>query len=1117
VTSGRPSYLPVLLQLLWHRNQVWLKVSQTSDALRPAARPAKRRVAGRAASGNGHGAAADGGKPRRWIRILLVEDEADDAELLTREIERGGFQPFMQRVDTAKKARACLEAEEWDLLISDDRLPGSGGQEVLAELRASGIDLPFILVSGKATDRVAVATMHAGASDYVPKGNLARLVPAMERELMAANTRAARALAERAALDFSASLLAETTSRARRFEILHELATAASGLLEETALGKLAVDRAAELLDADIGVLRWFDATTGLMTRMASNDPNIDDRTLNVLPSETVVGRAFVLDAPVSLNRDRLEEGRVPGDAHGVAAVAAVPVRSAGKAVGALAVMRYQDHPFRADEVELLTLLAGLVGPAIEAARLHGQLAATEGRIRGIYEALPCGVVVETADGVVIEVNRMARKLFGEAASVELLATGHMDATYTDSAGQELDPTQRPWMPGLEGHHPQAIGITIAGREPLRLITESTQSADGAGTEIVVTSFIDMTALKQAEAALAESQALFRTAFEGAPGGVAVLSPDGHYLRTNQTMTDILGYSPEEFRELTNRDIIHPHDWALRDAIAHPPDRPGAKTSSPAPIEVRNIRKDGVTIWVSLKVSTTRDESGQIRNYITQVAEVTEQRLANEQLERIRVQLDQAQEIGSIGTWTYWMKAGEVRLACSGGLLKILGLPPDFSGSLAALATLVHPDDMESARRAYESAVNDGGSDARHRIVRDGGEVRWIDQKLALIRDELGAPSYILGVTRDVTEEYLSGLSARQDREMLSKVLDNAPVALFAIDRYGTPTLAEGKVLTTFGLTTELARTVNVFDVFAQSPEVLHHIRAALAGESFAGEIELPGLGLWFDSRYEPMYDHEGQVVGLSGIATDISDRIQAKRAREDSESRARVAAMMNHEVRTPLNSVLGFAELLNMERVGPLNPTQKRYLSNIETAGRHLLSLINESLDLAKLAAGQMGAELKVITVAPVLTDVTAKVEPMVDLRDLELRLLAPPDLRVRADPRHLVQVLYNLLSNAIKHSPKGGVITMEASREGGSVLISIKDQGGGIAAVDLDRIFIEFVTLNSGAEGTGLGLTISRKLAELMGGALTVTSEVGMGSVFTLTLPSAEPAERSDVGRLE
>jgi PAS domain S-box-containing protein len=1066
-------------------------------------------VAGQAFKGSSVRDAADAAPLPKWIRILLVENEADDAELIAREVAQGGFQPFMTRVETAEAARAFLESEEWDLVISDQGLPGSSGQEVLATLQETGLDIPFILVSGSVGDAAAVAAMRSGATDYVFKDNLARLSPVIERELAASRSRAAHAAAERASAEATARELVETTWRARRFEVLHELAIAASGVLDETTLGSLTVDRAAELLDADSSVLRWFDAASGLLVRTASNDPHSHQRTLRLPPSDSVMGRAFSLDAPVSLSLDQLDEDRVPGRADGVAAMAAVPVRSAGRAVGALAVMRYADRPFQADDVELLTLLAGLVGPAIEAARLHGRLASSEERIRGIYDALSCGVVVESTAGEVIELNRKARTLFGEEASAELLSTGGMRATYFDAAGNELDPTQRPWTVARDGRHePQNLGINIEGRPPLCVITESIRSVDSTGAGLVVTSFIDVTELKRAETALSNSEALFKTAFEGAPGGASVLSPEGAFLRTNQALSHILGYSADELRELKVRDVVHPHDWQLRDEIDQVLEGDDPVARSSLPTVLRNIRKDGVTIWVSLKVAATRDDSGRIRNYVTQVADVTEQRAADERQEQTRHLLDQAQEIGSLGTWIAWLKPGEERLVCSNGLLKILGLPATFSGSLASLGGFIHPDDLESARRAFNATLAEGGSDLSLRVIRPNGDLRWIHQRTALVRDQRGVPAHVLGVTQDVTDEYLAELSARQDRQRLSEVLDNSPMVLFAIDREGRPTLAEGNALTTFGVTSEQARSVNVFELFAAVPEALHHIRAGLAGESFVGELEIPGPGLWFDLRYEPLYGDNREVIGLSGIATNITDRVQAQRTRDESEAKARLAAMMNHEVRTPLNSVLGFAELLEGERVGPLNPTQTRYVANIRTAGRHLLSLVNESLDLAKLAAGKMGFDLQVIQVALVLQEVVVQVEPMLDSRELKMRLAASPGLTVRADQRHLVQVLFNLLSNAIKHSPIGGTITLDATRAGENVLISVKDEGKGIPAGDVDRIFVEFVTLNSGVEGTGLGLALSRKLAELMDGDLSVTSEVGVGSIFTLTLPAFDAA---------
>lgn len=138
-------------------------------------------------------------------------------------------------------------------------------------------------------------------------------------------------------------------------------------------------------------------------------------------------------------------------------------------------------------------------------------------------------------------------------------------------------------------------------------------------------------------------------------------------------------------------------------------------------------------------------------------------------------------------------------------------------------------------------------------------------------------------------------------------------------------------------------------------PEPRSHFERALAGESSAGEIHVATPDDWFDVSYEPLLRPEGQVSGVSVFAVDITDRVQAGRARDENEARSRVMAVMNHEVRTPLNSVLGFTELLHSERADPLNEKQQRYVANVESAGSHLLALVGDSLDLSKMASGQM------------------------------------------------------------------------------------------------------------------------------------------------------------------
>jgi signal transduction histidine kinase len=245
-------------------------------------------------------------------------------------------------------------------------------------------------------------------------------------------------------------------------------------------------------------------------------------------------------------------------------------------------------------------------------------------------------------------------------------------------------------------------------------------------------------------------------------------------------------------------------------------------------------------------------------------------------------------------------------------------------------------------------------------------------------------------------------------------------------------------------------------------------------------------------------------------MATDVSDRVKGNLAREESDAKSRLVAVVNHEVRTPLNSILGFTELLLNEGAGPLTDKQRRYATNVEAAGRHLLALVNDSLDLSRIAAGRMDMEIFDLELAPILDQAAGQIQPLVDSRGLEIRVDAGGRPWVKADRRRLLQVLWNLLSNAIRHTPTGGVITISARMAPGSVAISVKDTGIGIPADQLERIFEEYVQVEGQGDGTGLGLPVSRRLAKLMDGDIRVVSEVGVGSTFTVTLPRGHTSTR-------
>ena len=238
----------------------------------------------------------------------------------------------------------------------------------------------------------------------------------------------------------------------------------------------------------------------------------------------------------------------------------------------------------------------------------------------------------------------------------------------------------------------------------------------------------------------------------------------------------------------------------------------------------------------------------------------------------------------------------------------------------------------------------------------------------------------------------------------------------------------------------------------------------------------------------------------------------EAARVAAEAASRAKseFLAVMSHELRTPLNAIGGYAQLLEMGIRGAITEAQRGDLNRIQASQRHLLGLINEVLNYARLEAGAVRYDLSSVRVRDALAGAEGLVAPQASAKGLTLAIGdCPPDLHAHADPEKLRQVLVNLLSNAVKFTSGGGRIELESAASGRNVEIRVRDTGIGIAREQIERIFEPFVQvraeLTRTAEGTGLGLAISRDLARGMGGDISVQSRLGEGSVFTLTLPAA------------
>jgi two-component system CheB/CheR fusion protein len=285
------------------------------------------------------------------------------------------------------------------------------------------------------------------------------------------------------------------------------------------------------------------------------------------------------------------------------------------------------------------------------------------------------------------------------------------------------------------------------------------------------------------------------------------------------------------------------------------------------------------------------------------------------------------------------------------------------------------------------------------------------------------------------------------------------------------------------------------------------------------------------DDSCAPIRNLGGQVIGAVLVFRDVTARREIEngleKAHEELKELAaelkRVArakseflANMSHELRTPLNSINGFSEVLCDEIFGPLNEKQKTYVNNVLTSGKHLLLLINQILDMAKVESGKMKLALSSLPMKILLNDISLLVADMVSKKKIEMLLEIADDLPdIEADELKVKEVMYNLLSNAVKFTPEGGKIGMRAKKAASEIEIVVWDTGVGIARENMEKIFEGFFRVDTPysrvTEGTGLGLPLSRKLVELHGGKFSVESEGldrGTSVRFTLPIISKEDA---------
>jgi signal transduction histidine kinase len=373
----------------------------------------------------------------------------------------------------------------------------------------------------------------------------------------------------------------------------------------------------------------------------------------------------------------------------------------------------------------------------------------------------------------------------------------------------------------------------------------------------------------------------------------------------------------------------------------------------------------------------------------------------------------------------------------------------------------------------------------------------------------------------------------RLEQQRLEAIVDRIADGVLVVDNDGIIKFANPAAEQLFGRpASELTRGDFGFPVVAPDKSEIEVIRPA--APPMTAEVRV------VDTEWA------GEPAHLVSLR-DISDRKRAEeraaeleverlaraKAEAANQAKSEFLTLMSHELRTPLNAVIGYADLLDLGIGGTLATLHQQHVSRIRASGRHLLGLVNELLDLAKVETGTLSVHQRIGHAAPMVSDVLALVRPMADARHITLTVkVSPTDARYEGDPDRVRQVLINLFSNAIKFTEPGGDVSLEwetvARADRGARLLGrgpwlcfrVTDTGIGIPPEKLSRIFDPFVQVENShtrtKEGSGLGLTLSRRLARLMSGDLTVKSEEGHGSTFTLWLrdpgESHEPEQKSE-----
>ncbi|WP_134704898.1 PAS domain S-box protein [Ammoniphilus sp. YIM 78166] len=588
-----------------------------------------------------------------------------------------------------------------------------------------------------------------------------------------------------------------------------------------------------------------------------------------------------------------------------------------------------------------------------------------------------------------------------------------------------------------------------------------------------------------------EDQHLFVRVFEQAPIGMIIGSPNGEFSKVNSSFCNMMGYSKEELLSLSFQAITHPDDLELCQSafrrLLH-----GEFESYQH--EKRYIHRSGEILTAILSVSLVRDEVGKPSFFISQVVDITEQKMKEDELKRIEElhhliaehSQDMIIRFTSEGVLTY----------VSPAVRKLLGYEPEEMIGKNGY-DYWHPEDRDNW-------LEQGSEESRKAIFRirhKEGHYVWQESLAKKIRNDAGHIQHVIGVCRDVTERRNMELEIQQIQKRHESLLECTHVGVCAINMEGRFIEANPAYEGIIGYRLMELTQMNYKELLfpEQLPNAENKLSALLDSEYIDFETFMKhksGKRVEIRTTMSPIIIN-GEKVGVSFIVTDITEQKQNEELIRRSEKLAVVgelAAGIAHEIRNPLTSLRGFVQLFRSEDT---THTKKLFYDVMLSEIDRINEIVSELLVLAKPSNETMALG----SIPDKLNEVVKLLEGEANLRNVVIRNDFDDDLPLIQCQRSLKQVFINLLKNSIESMSTGGEIWIRSERQGEKICIQIIDQGCGIPSHQLSKIGQPFYTTKE--SGTGLGLMVSHRIIQHHRGMMRIESEVGRGTAVEIILP--------------